>query len=150
MLVPIVMVFFYYNYYELGYLVIAGWSLLSLSIILVLLAGYEFKMKGGHPEDESIVHTTILVDSGVYSVVRHPQYFGFILFIFGLVLMSQHWLSVTTGILGVTLFYFDIVKEEQMSIEKFGDEYREYMNKVPRLNIILGVIQLIKKDGKDK
>jgi protein-S-isoprenylcysteine O-methyltransferase Ste14 len=144
------MVFFYYNYYELGYLVIAGWSLLSLSIILVLLAGYEFKMKGGHPEDESIVHTTILVDSGVYSVVRHPQYFGFILFIFGLVLMSQHWLSVTTGILGVTLFYFDIVKEEQMSIEKFGDEYREYMNKVPRLNIILGVIQLIKKDGKDK
>jgi len=80
----------------------------------------------------SIVHTKVLVDSGIYSVVRHPQYLGFILFVLALVLMSQHWLSVISGMLGSALFYKDILREEQMSVMKFGDDYKRYMKMVPR------------------
>jgi len=115
------------------------------SIVLILLAGYEFIMKGGAPEGESLVHTTVLVDSGVYAVVRHPQYLGFILFVFALVLMSQHWLSVFSGVMGSALFYKDVLREEQMSIVKFGDEYKRYMQKVPRMNPLLGVMRLLNK-----
>jgi protein-S-isoprenylcysteine O-methyltransferase Ste14 len=112
------------------------------------MAGYEFKLKGGAPEGESIVHTTVLVDSGIYAVVRHPQYLGFILIVFALVLMSQHWFSLFSGILGSALFYKDVLREEQMTIKKFGDAYERYIQKVPRMNFVLGIIRLLKRGNK--
>jgi protein-S-isoprenylcysteine O-methyltransferase Ste14 len=148
MLIPIIMVFFFYNYYHLNFCVYTGWALLIFSIVIILLAGYQFRMKGGAPKGESIVHTTVLVDSGVYAVVRHPQYLGFILFVFALVLMSQHWLSIFSGVIGSALFYLDVLREEQMSIVKFGNAYERYMLQVPRLNFLLGIFKLLKRHRK--
>lgn len=99
---------------------------------------------------KSIVHTTAVVDTGIYVVVQHPQYLGFILFVIALVLMSQHWLSVISWIVGSALFYRDVLREEQMSIEKFGDGYKRYMQKVPRMNLLLGVIRLLLRKREDK
>jgi protein-S-isoprenylcysteine O-methyltransferase Ste14 len=148
MFLPIIMVFAFYNYYNLDFLVYAGWILLVFSVIVILLAGGEFRKKGEAPERESIVHTTVLVDSGVYAVVRHPQYLGFILFVLALVLMSQHWLSMTSGVLGSALSYKDILREEQMSVEKFGDDYRRYMERVPRMNFFIGIRRLLRRRRK--
>jgi protein-S-isoprenylcysteine O-methyltransferase Ste14 len=139
------MVFAFYNYYNLDFLVYAGWILLGFSVVIIFLAGGEFRKKGGAPKGESIVHTKVLVDSGVYSVVRHPQYLGFMLFVFVLVLMSQHWLSAFSAIVGSALFYRDVLREEQISMEKFGEEYKQYMERVPRMNFILGIIRLLRK-----
>jgi len=148
MFLPIIMVFIFYNYYGLDFLVYAGWVLLVFSILIILLAGYEFKKKGGAAKGESIVHTTVLVESGVYAFVRHPQYLGFMSFVLALVLMSQHWLSVISGILGSALFYKDVLREEQMSIVKFGDDYKRYMEKVPKMNLVLGIVRLLKRRSK--
>ena len=148
MFIPVILVFIFYNHYQQDFCVYAGWALLVFSIIIILLAGYEFRLKGRAPEGESMVHTTVLVDSGVYAVVRHPQYLGFILFVFALVLISQHWLSVFSGVVGSVLFYLDVLREEQMSIIKFGDEYKHYMQKVPRMNFILGIVRLLKQRRK--
>jgi len=148
MLIPIIMVFFFYNYYHLNFCVYTGWALLVFSIVIIFLAGYEFRMKGGTPKGKSIVHTTVFVDSGVYAVVRHPQYLGFMLFVFALVLMSQHWLSILSGVIGSALFYLDVLREEQMSVVKFDDVYERYMLEVPRLNFLLGIIKLLKRGRK--
>jgi protein-S-isoprenylcysteine O-methyltransferase Ste14 len=148
MLLPIVLVFVFHNYYNLDFLVYSGWILLVFSIIVIWLAGGEFRKKGGAPKGESIVHTSVLVDSGVYAVVRHPQYLGFILFVLSLVLMSQHWLSVISGVLGSALFYKEISKEEQISAAKFGDAYRRYMEQVPRMNILIGTLRLLQRKRK--
>ena len=145
MFLPIITVFVFYNYYTLDFLVYAGWILLVFSVVIILMAGGEFRKKGRAPKGESIVHTTVLVDSGVYAVVRHPQYLGFIMFVFALVLMSQHWLSVISGVLGSALFYKDILREEQMSVEKFGDDYRRYMERVPRMNFLIGILRLLQR-----
>jgi protein-S-isoprenylcysteine O-methyltransferase Ste14 len=145
MFLPIIMVFVFYNYYMLDFLVYAGWVLLMFSVIIIFLAGGEFRKKGGAPKGKSIVRTTVLVDSGVYAVVRHPQYLGFILFVLALVLMSQHWLSVFSGVVGSALFYRDVLREEQMSVKKFGDDYKRYMQKVPRMNFVAGVIRLLQR-----
>lgn len=67
------MVFIFYNYYQLNFCVYNGWALLIFSIVIILLAGYEFGMKGGVPEGEHLVHTTVMVDSRVYAFVRHPH-----------------------------------------------------------------------------
>jgi hypothetical protein len=39
MFLPIVMVFMFYNYYGLDFLVYAGWGLLAVSVVVILLAG---------------------------------------------------------------------------------------------------------------
>lgn len=150
MLLPIIMVLVFYNYYTLDLLVYVGWILLAFSVVIIFMAGGEFRKKGGAPRGQSIVQTTVVVDSGIYAVVRHPQYLGFILFVFALVLMSQHWVSVISWIIGSTLFYRDVLREEQMSIAKFGDDYQRYMRKVPRMNLLLGVTRLLRKKSEDK
>lgn len=145
MFMPIMLVFVFYNYYGLDLLVLAGWVILVFSVFIIFMAGGEFRRKGGAPEGESIVHTTVLVDSGVYAVVRHPQYLGFLLFVLALVLMSQHWASVVSGALGSALFYRDVLREEQMSVDKLGDDYRRYMERVPRMNPLVGILRLLQR-----
>jgi protein-S-isoprenylcysteine O-methyltransferase Ste14 len=36
-----------------------------------------------------------------------------------------------------------MTEEEKRSIEKFGDAYRRYMQKVPRINLIAGITKQI-------
>lgn len=146
LLVPVVMAAAYYDYYGLASIVYAGWALLVLSVFLIFMAGGEFRRKGGAPEGESIVHTTVLVETGVYSVVRHPQYLGFTLIVLALVALSQHPVSVICAALGCALFYRDILREEQMSVSKLGEDYRRYMERVPRLNILRGIYRRFSRE----
>jgi protein-S-isoprenylcysteine O-methyltransferase Ste14 len=145
---PIILVFVFYNYYSLNFLVNAGWTLLVFTVIIIFLVGGEFRKKGRAPRGKSIVHTTVLVDSGVYAVVRYPQYLVFILFVLALVLMSQHWLCVISGVLGSALFYKDVLREELMSVEKFGDDHKRYMERVPRVNFLTGILRLLRRRKK--
>ena len=68
-----------------------------------------------------------LVTSGPYRWVRHPLYtFGSTMFIaFGII--ADTWFIAALGILTFTLMAIRTPKEEALLIEKFGDEYREYM-----------------------
>ena len=146
MFLPIILIFLFFNYYGLDLLMYAGWILLAFSIVIILLAGYEFQKKGGVPERKHLVYTTVLVDSGIYAVVRHPQYLGFIQLILALVLISQHWLSVISGVIGSVLFYIDPTRgEEKENTKKFGDDYRRYMEEVPRINLVVGIFRLLRR-----
>jgi protein-S-isoprenylcysteine O-methyltransferase Ste14 len=148
MVVPLILVFFFYNFLGLTLLLYAGWLVIAAGVIIVFAAGHEFREKGGVPEGKHLVHTTRLVDSGIYAVIRHPQYRGFILIVLGPVLMSQHWLSVISGYIGSVLFHKDVQNEERSNIEKFGDEYRQYMKNVPGMNLLIGVVRLLR--GKER
>lgn len=73
-----------------------------------------------------------LVTSGIYRFVRHPQYSGFILSIVGFLIQ---WPTFITLIMAPMLFvmYTRLAKkEEKVMIDIFGEEYVEYMKKVPR------------------
>jgi protein-S-isoprenylcysteine O-methyltransferase Ste14 len=41
------------------------------------------------------------------------------------------------------LIYIDLIKADKDAIKKFGDDYKNYMQKVPRSNFVLGIIRLI-------
>ena len=138
MFLPIIMVFAFYNHYNLDFLVYTGWILLGFSVVIIFLAGGEFRKKGGAP-------TKVLVDSGVYSVVRHPQYVTFMLWAIAGMLLFQHWIIILLGIPIIPLTYIDLIKADRDAIEKFGDEYKAYMRKVPRANFLLGIIRRFRK-----
>ena len=73
-----------------------------------------------------------LVTSGPYRWVRHPLYtIGASLFVaFGM--MADNWFIATLGILTFILMAIRTPKEEANLIEKFGDEYRQYMKRTGR------------------
>ena len=79
-----------------------------------------------------------LVTSGPYRWVRHPLYtVGSSLFIaFGM--MADNWFIAGLGILTFILMAIRTPKEEANLIEKFGDEYREYMKRTGRFFPKLG------------
>ena len=119
-----------------------GWLVMMLSAIFGWLPIFTFRRRG-KVEGKAYVHTTVLVDSGVYSIVRHPQYLAGVLMSIALPLISQHWSIALLGLVAAVLYYLDTFVEEEQDIEKFGEEYRQYMQKVPRLNFILGIIRVI-------
>jgi protein-S-isoprenylcysteine O-methyltransferase Ste14 len=140
----IVLCFFFYNSLGLKWLLYLGWAILAVAIILGWRARVAFEMKGESGDKKDWLHTTVVVDSGVYAVVRHPMYLSFILMSLALVLISQHWLNVVFGVILMGLIYNDMRREERDNIKKFGDDYLEYMEKVPRMNLVLGGIRLMR------
>jgi protein-S-isoprenylcysteine O-methyltransferase Ste14 len=105
----------------------------------------EFRKKGRVRKGKSYIHITQLVDTGIYSIVRHPQHVTFILWAIAGVLLFQHWIIILLGIPIAPLTYIDLIRADKDAIEKFGDDYKAYMKKVPRANFLLGIIRRSKK-----
>jgi protein-S-isoprenylcysteine O-methyltransferase Ste14 len=121
-----------------------GWVVWAFGMALVLSPMVMFPRHGGVPRGKSFANTTRVVDTGIYAVVRHPQYLGGILSIFlTSLLWYPHWLFGVLGILGVVVVYLSTGVEERNLVKRFGGDYLNYMQRVPRLNIFLGVIRLI-------
>jgi protein-S-isoprenylcysteine O-methyltransferase Ste14 len=137
----ILALFFYGNYYNLDLILYAGYIVWMFSIFFAIAPIVILKKRGGVPRGKGYVHTTRLVTDGLYGIVRHPQYTGGLLLIIALMLISQHWIVVTSGIVAFIVFYYDISREDRYLIDLFGKEYEDYMEIVPRTNFILGLIR---------
>jgi protein-S-isoprenylcysteine O-methyltransferase Ste14 len=108
-------------------------------LVFGLLPVVEFRRKGGVKSGKSYIHTTRLVETGIYSIVRHPQYVTFILWAIAAMLLFQHWIIVLLGIPVIPLTYIDLIRADKDAVEKFGEDYKAYMKKVPRANFLLGI-----------
>ena len=117
-------------------------------LIFGMLPTFEFRKKGGVKKGKSYIHTTKLVDTGIYSIVRHPQYVTFILWAIAGMLLFQHWIIIILGIPIIPLTYIDLIRADKDSIEKFGDDYKQYMKRVPRANFMLGIIRLLRRKNR--
>jgi protein-S-isoprenylcysteine O-methyltransferase Ste14 len=96
-------------------------------MIFGVLPIFEFHKKGEVEEGKSYIFTTKLVDTGIYSIVRHPQYMTFILFAIAGFFLFQHWIVILLGLPIIPLTYFDLIKADNKGIEKFGEEYRYHI-----------------------
>jgi protein-S-isoprenylcysteine O-methyltransferase Ste14 len=94
---------------------------------------------------KSYMLTARLVDTSLYAIVRHPQYLAGMLFNIAMMLLAQHWLVILLGLVSAGLIYLDFQTADQEGIEKFGEDYRQYMQRVPQVNFILGILRLIKR-----
>lgn len=74
-----------------------------------------------------------LVTSGIYHYTRNPMYLGLVCVLLGWALYLSHVLAF----IGIVIFMgylsrFQIVPEERVMLQKFGDVYRDYKIKVRR------------------
>jgi len=106
-----------------------------------------FRRRGGVGQGRSYVHTTRVVRTGIYSVVRHPQYLSFYFLVAGLILIGQHWSILALGIVAAVLFTFGLRGADERNLGKFGEEYRDYMKQVPGYNILWGFIRRLRRPG---
>ena len=79
-----------------------------------------------------------LVTRGIYRWIRHPLYTIGSSFIVSFGMMADNWFITAFGILAFILMAVRTPKEEANLIEKFGDEYREYMKHTGRFLPKLG------------
>lgn len=121
----------------------AFFALLAIALFIppfLLLRKY-----GQVKEGETFLDTQAAVDTGLYSIVRHPQYLGYIFLVLAFMLLTQHWLTTVFGTGALLFFYLHILQEEEYCLARFGDEYRDYKQRVPRLNVITGIFRLLKR-----
>ena len=122
-----------------------AWVVWAFGMVLVMAPIVMFPRRGGVPKGKSFVYTTRLVDTGIYAVVRHPQYTGGIYAIFLTnFLVYPHWLFGLLGAIGTVVIYMSCREEDQLLIEKFGNDYSAYMKRVPRTNVFLGILRLLR------
>ena len=73
-----------------------------------------------------------LATGGLYARIRHPQYVGFVLIMFGFLLQ---WPTLITLVMFpiLVIMYAALAKREEAEMARqFGDEYRQYAAKTPR------------------
>jgi protein-S-isoprenylcysteine O-methyltransferase Ste14 len=118
------------------------------SLPLIFLPMYTLKRYGEVDEGESYMATKRVVDRGLFSLIRHPQYLGYILMGVTFALISQRWYSVVLAALGSLFFLLHARQEETFLREKFGLEYADYVARVPGLNLLLGVARALRREQK--
>ena len=117
----------------------AGYAVWILSAVFGIVPIFAFRARGGVKQGKGYMHTTALVDSGIYSIVRHPQYLAGALWSLAMVLLAQTWQIALMGAVATMLTWLDAVKADRYCVEKFGAEYERYMERVPRTNFVLGI-----------
>jgi len=123
---------------------VVGWAIWALGTAFAIWPIFALRTRGGVPEGKSYMETTTLVDTGIYSVVRHPQGgTAGILLNLALALIGQHWLLVVLAVVGMILLYVDTFRADDACVEKFGEEYVRYMQRVPRVNFVAGLLRLL-------
>lgn len=73
-----------------------------------------------------------LATTGPYARIRHPQYAGFALILFGFLLQWPTILTLAMFPMLLAMYAWLARVEEAEVLARFGDEYRRYANRTPR------------------
>ncbi|MFW9995866.1 MAG: methyltransferase family protein [Candidatus Odinarchaeota archaeon] len=108
-----------------GFLSYSGLTLAIIGLIIVGLAFYSFAQQPG------------LTTTGIHHYSRNPNYIGWTIFFLGLTLIGWSesiWSIIFLMYLIYTVGYlhWTVLLEEAFLTNKYGDPYREYLEKTPR------------------
>ena len=70
---------------------------------------------------------------GLYELVRHPMYFGILLFLFGAMMYNPSSRFLVTAAISALYIFVGARLEEKKLVKKFGKAYQKYQSEVPML-----------------
>lgn len=109
----------------------AHWDPLHILSSIVIVMGFILLSSAWNVLHQA-QKTSSLAQTGWYERCRHPQYLAFIMIMFGFLLQ---WPTIPTVVMFpiLVVVYIKLAKhEEQIAINEFGDEYRDYAKRTPR------------------
>ena len=99
-----------------------GLPIFALALVMTLMTSINFATT---PLDEPVI-------KGVYRISRHLMYLsGFLLYV-GIGRACASWVLLLCPLLWIVFWQIVVPAEERFLLEKYGDSYREYMNRTPR------------------
>lgn len=79
-----------------------------------------------------------VISDGIYSHIRHPQYFGAILAHLGITLLLSSLYSLIYTPFVILYNYLVARKEEKELVREFGKQYEDYGKRIPMFRPIIG------------
>ena len=110
-----------------------GLYIISIRLEVACRKYLNFKVLAGLPEVAPDRLESRLLDEGIYARVRHPRYLAVVLGVLGWALVSGYTGAIGVSLGMIPLLYLVTIFEERELVERFGDEYRRYRERVPRL-----------------
>jgi protein-S-isoprenylcysteine O-methyltransferase Ste14 len=117
-----------------NYQSIIGKAIAICGVLLVskALQGYDLREFSGIDYNKSQEKNEFKSD-GLLKYMRHPIYFGILIFVWGMFVTDASTRSLTSAI-AITIYLFvGIYFEEKKLIEVFGEKYKKYQHDVPML-----------------
>jgi protein-S-isoprenylcysteine O-methyltransferase Ste14 len=109
------------------------WLGVALGVIAGVLLTWTLRSLGDNLTDTVVTrreHT--LITHGPYGWIRHPFYASFALAVIANALTAANWFILLTGSLIFALLVIRCTREEENLILRFGDLYRNYMQRTGR------------------
>ena len=103
---------------------------IPLGIVLFILSGY-LARKGMSIVFGEERQKPGVIRNSVFGVVRHPIYLSEILLYLGFLMLSTSLAAALIWIIAIGFLHYISRYEEKLLLERFGDEYRQYMKEVP-------------------
>lgn len=125
-----------------------GWALWLVAMVLLFWPMATLRRRGQVRQGKSYVETEALVEGGLYGLVRHPQYLGWLLMYGVVVLFNPNWILALISTLGAACVYGFTRQEDQLLVARFGEPYRRYMRTVPRFNLPAGILRRLRASGR--
>lgn len=120
---------------------VTGGALGVVALPLAFLPFLTLHRHGARAEGGNYMDTTLVVDRGLYGIVRHPQYLAYLLFMAAFALLAQRThVTVLAGAAAV-LLVAAARSEERLMLARMGESYRDYMSRVPRFNLPAGLFR---------
>ena len=111
------------DYVPLAVRVIVGAILLAASVYLVK-SGLSIVFGEVREKPE-------VIRKGVFGIVRHPVYLSEVLLYSGLLILNISLAAAAVWIAAIIFLYKISKHEENLLLERFGEDYRKYMEEVP-------------------
>lgn len=111
----------------------AGLTIFFLGLVVLTVASVNFTMA---PMDRPITR-------GMYRYSRHPLYLASLLVYLSVGIASASWIFLLIFIVQLVQISTGAVREERYCLEKYGDDYRVYLNRTPRW---IGVPKIVKSE----
>ena len=120
--------FFNYSTFPNQYMILS--VRITVGIILLVLAAY-LAGKGLSIVFGEKRHKPSVIQKSVFGVVRHPIYLAEILLYLGLVVLNMSLAALGVWIAAIIFLHYISRYEENLLIERFGEEYKQYIRRVP-------------------
>jgi protein-S-isoprenylcysteine O-methyltransferase Ste14 len=99
-----------------------GLLIFSFGVVFTIVAVLNF---ASSPRDK-------VITKGLYGVSRNPMYIGLLIMQIGLGITCSSWLYLLLTLVLMILLNANLSAEERYCLYRYGDTYREYINRTPR------------------